>query len=109
MTNEPDLSKVASQILDQKSQHRQALALLLDEALSNSKRILVQRTMMGGTDAYVGSVTLEWFGGQVRFANSLPLFAQKIDEKTGNVIIDAETIEEIQQRPLDWSRQATLA
>ncbi|HAA30037.1 MAG TPA: hypothetical protein DCE56_23060, partial [Cyanobacteria bacterium UBA8553] len=33
----------------------------------------------------------------------------KFNPDTQNIEIDAETIEEIQQRPLDWSRQATLA
>lgn len=88
---------------------QQALAKLLDEYLGKSDHLLVQRTQMGSTEAFIGSVTLEWLDSKVRFASQLPLFRQKFDSQTENVIRDAETIEEIQQRPLDWSRQASLA
>ena len=46
---------------------------LLTKYLSENKQLLVQKTEMGGTQAYVGSVTLEWFASQVRFASFLPL------------------------------------
>ncbi|PIG93201.1 DGQHR domain-containing protein [Gloeocapsopsis sp. IPPAS B-1203] len=71
-------------------------------------RILVQTTTMGGTQAYLGSVTLEWFAQQVRFASCLPLLQPKHNPATDNVEVDADTIAEIQQRPLDWSRQIPL-
>ncbi|MFB2924178.1 DGQHR domain-containing protein [Aerosakkonema funiforme] len=102
----PDL---ASQILERENQEKQALALLLDRFLSRNDQILVQKIEMGGTEAYIGSVTLEWFSSRVRFASRLPLFRPKFNPDTQNIEIDAETIEEIQQRPLDWSRQAALA
>lgn len=100
---------LASQILDREKQEKQALALLLDRFLSRNDQILVQKIEMGGTEAYIGSVTLEWFASRVRFASRLPLFRPKFNPDTQNIEIDAETIEEIQQRPLDWSRQAPLA
>ena len=88
---------------------QKTLAELLDKYLGKSDRLFVQRTQMGSTEAFIGSVTLEWLDSKVRFASQLPLFRQKFDSQTENVIRDAETIEEIQQRPLDWSRQAPLA
>lgn len=100
---------IASQILQQESQEKQVLALLLDRVLSRNDQILVQKTQMGNTEAYIGSVTLEWMASRVRFASQLPLFQQKFDPETNQVIRDAETIEELQQRPLDWSRQSHLA
>jgi DGQHR domain-containing protein len=100
---------LASQILERENQERQAIALLLDRYLSRSDQILVQKSEMGGSEAYIGSVTLEWFASRVRFASRLPLFRPKFNPDTQNIEIDAETIEEIQQRPLDWSRQAALA
>ena len=99
---------IASQILEQDSQDRQALALLLDRHLARSDRLLVQKTQMGSTEAFIGSVTLEWLDSRVRFASQLPLFRQKFDPQTDNVIRDEETVDEILQRPLDWSRQAPL-
>ena len=35
-------------------------------------------------------------------------FRQKFDLQTNNIVRDDETIDEIIQRPLDWSRQAAL-
>ena len=81
---------------------QQTLAELLDEYLGKSDRLLVQRTQMGSTEAFISSVTLEWLDSKVRFASQLPLFRQTFDSPTENVIRDAETIEEIQQRHVDW-------
>ena len=100
---------LANQILEREDQERQAIALILDRHLAKKDQILVQKTQMGSTQAYIGSVTLEWLASRVRFAPQLPLFQQKFAPKTNNVIRDKDTIEEIQQRPLDWSRQAPLA
>ncbi|ACK73193.1 DGQHR domain protein [Gloeothece citriformis PCC 7424] len=100
---------LASQILQRENQEKQALALLLDRYLSKSDRLLVQKTQMGTSEAYLGSVTLEWLASRICFASQLPLFQQKFDPKTHNIIRDSQTIEQLQQRPLDWSRQAHLA
>lgn len=110
MTSAPDsTADLASQILEQEKREREAIAFLLDKYLGRDDRLLVQKTQMGSTEAYVGSVTLEWLDSKVRFAAQLPLFRQKFDPQTNNVIRDEETIDEIQQRPLDWSRQGSLA
>lgn len=100
---------LAKQILEQENQDRQALALLLDRHLARNDQILVQKTHMGTTEAFIGSVTLEWLAIRVRYASQLPLFQQKFDQQTNNIVRDADTIEALQQRPLDWSRQAALA
>jgi DGQHR domain-containing protein len=63
---------------------------------------------MGGVEAYVGSVTLEWFANRVNFASTLPLLQKQYNPETNNIEIDADSIDEVQQRPLDWSRQAAL-
>ncbi|MBW4609798.1 MAG: DGQHR domain-containing protein [Hassallia sp. WJT32-NPBG1] len=102
-------SDIASEYLAREKKDKQVLALLLEKFLGKKDQILVQKTEMGGTEAYVGSVTLEWFAGRVRFASSLPLLQQKYNSETDNVEIDADSIEEIRQRPLDWSRQLPLA
>lgn len=110
MSNASDpVTNIASQILEREKQDRLALALLLDQHLARNDQLLVQKIEMGGSEAYIGSVTLEWFAGRVGFASRLPLLQQKYNPQTDNVEIDAQSIEEIQQRPLDWSRQAPLA
>ncbi|MBS9772435.1 MAG: DGQHR domain-containing protein [Trichodesmium erythraeum GBRTRLIN201] len=101
-------SEIAKEILENDNREKEAIAILLDKHIGKDNRLLVQKTMMGNTEAYIGSVTLEWLDSRVRFASQLPLFRQKFDIETDNIIRDSETIDEIQQRPLDWSRQAPL-
>ncbi|MDY6802827.1 MAG: DGQHR domain-containing protein [Cyanobacteriota bacterium] len=101
--------EIAIEILEQDNKEREAIALLLEKYLGKDNQLLVQKTQMGNTNAYIGSSTLEWLNNRVRFASQLPLFRQKSDPETDNIIRNAETIDEILQRPLDWSRQAPLA
>jgi DGQHR domain-containing protein len=70
--------------------------------------ILVQRTNMGGSEAYIGSVTLQWLADRVRYASEMNLLSEQYQPKDRNITIDSQSIEIIQQRPLDWSRQAAL-
>jgi DGQHR domain-containing protein len=70
--------------------------------------ILVQRTNMGGSEAYIGSVTLQWLADRVKYASEMSLLSEQHQPKDNNIAIDSESIEVIQQRPLDWSRQAAL-
>ncbi|BAZ41311.1 hypothetical protein NIES4101_72750 [Calothrix sp. NIES-4101] len=98
---------IASQYIEE-NKHKELLTLLLDKYLSNQEQLPVQKTEMGGTEAYVGSVTLEWFASRVNFASCLPMLQNKYNSDTDNVEIDADSIDEIQQRPLDWTRQAAL-
>jgi DGQHR domain-containing protein len=100
--------EIAREYLERENKDKQVLALLLEKFLGKKDQILVQKTQMGGTEAYVGSVTLEWFAGRVHFASGLPLLHKKYNPETDNIEIDADSIDEIQQRPLDWSRQAPL-
>ncbi len=102
------IAPLANQYIEQENKDLELFTLLLDKYLGTRDRILVQKTEMGGTQAYVGSVTLEWFAGRVHFASCLPLLQQKYNPQTDNIEIDADSIDEIQQRPLDWSRQAPL-
>ncbi len=100
---------ITRQIRQQEREEKQALALLLERYLSREEQLFVQKTQMGTAQSYLGSVTLEWLASRVYFALQLPLFRRKYDQDTHNIIRDSETIEELQQRPLDWSRQAHLA
>jgi DGQHR domain-containing protein len=101
-------NQLANEYLERENKDKQVLALLLDRFLEKKDQILVQKTEMGGTEAYVGSVTLEWFAGRVHFASGLPLLQKKYNPETENIEIDADSIDDIQQRPVDWSRQAPL-
>ncbi|WP_309742143.1 DGQHR domain-containing protein [Chamaesiphon sp. OTE_20_metabat_361] len=71
-------------------------------------QILVQRTNMGGSEAYIGSVTLQWLADRVKYASEMSLLSEQYQPRDNNIAIDSDSIEVIQQRPLDWSRQAAL-
>ncbi|WP_353929585.1 DGQHR domain-containing protein [Okeanomitos corallinicola TIOX110] len=101
-------SNIYLQHLEAEDQNQQILSTLLNKFLSNKDQILVQQTKMGGIEAYVGSVTLEWFANRVNFASTLPLLQKQYNPETENIEIDANSIDEVQQRSLDWSRQAAL-
>lgn len=103
------LEQLTSEVLQRESQERQVLSMLLDKYTSRKDKLFVQAVEMGGTESYVGAVSLEWFAERVRFASQLPLFREKIDPETGKVLIDRDTVQEVLQRPIDYSRQAVLA
>ncbi|MEC4815404.1 MAG: DGQHR domain-containing protein [Scytonema sp. PMC 1069.18] len=96
------------QSVEPEDKHKNLLSSLLHNYLGANNQILVQKTEMGGIPAYISSVTLEWFARRVNFASCLPLLQKKYNPQTDNVEIDADSIDEVQQRPLDWSRQAPL-
>lgn len=108
MSNGFNATEVAEQVLEQESRKHAALAVLLDEYLDKQGKIFVERSKMGGTVSFIGSVTLQWLAQRVSFAHQLSLFRNKLDPETKQLIIDNQTIDLIQQRPLDWSRQAAL-
>jgi DGQHR domain-containing protein len=101
-------SDIVSSILTTEKPEKETLHQMLAPYLVNNDQIFVQKTQMGGTQSFIGSVTLEWFATRVMFASKLPLLHSQFNSHTENVFINAETIEKIQQRPLDWSRQAGL-
>lgn len=100
---------ITNKIRQQDTEEKQALTLLLERYLSDQDQLFVQKTQMGTTQGYLSSVSLEWLARRVHFALELPLFRRKYDPETNNIIRDSETVEELQQRPLDWSRQSHLA
>jgi DGQHR domain-containing protein len=63
---------------------------------------------MGGSESYIGAVSLEWLADRVKYASEMSLLADRYNSTAQSVTLDSETIEVIQQRPLDWSRQAAL-
>jgi len=80
MTTNP-ADDLASKILEKENSDRQEIALLLDNYLGKDDRIFVQKTQMGNSEAYIGSVTLEWLDSRVRFASQMPLSAKNSTSK----------------------------
>ncbi|MGD1871639.1 MAG: DGQHR domain-containing protein [Mastigocoleus sp.] len=102
------IAEIFSEHTEEENRNQKLLATLLNQYSHQDNIILVQKTQMGGSEAYIGSVTLEWFAQRVQFASRLPLLGHKYNQDIDDIEIDAESIDEIQQRPLDWSRQAAL-
>ena len=63
---------------------------------------------MGGSEAYIGAVTLQWLADRVKYASEMNLLSDRHNSTAKHISIDSDTIEVIQQRPLDWSRQSAL-
>ena len=109
-TQQSTLDQLTTGLLQREAMEKQALSLLLDRYTNLKDKIFVQSAEMGGTESYLGAVTLEWFAERVRFASQLPLFRDfAVDSKTKRIVIDQETINEVIQRPIDYSRQSVLA
>lgn len=104
-----DLKAVVSGLLQRDSQERMALGMLLDQYTHISGKLMVFRQEMGGSESYLASAPLAWVAQNVHFAFQLPLFRQKANPDSGEMEIDRETIDEVMQRQLDWTRQAVLA
>ncbi len=97
--------QLINDVTEQEERKSQALNLLLNEYREKKGHLIGLTSQMGLTRSYVTSSSLEWIGEHLRFANQLPIFNEKIDKKTGKIIIDRETLTLIQQRELDWRRQ----
>ncbi len=94
-----NVERIADQIIDQEFKKKEALSILLDQYLSKGDKLFVEKTEMGGTEAYVGSVTLHWLSERVKFAMNLPLFENHLvvdkDKGTKKIEISKESLQKI--------------
>ena len=102
-------SDITQQLLQEETKQKETLSFLLQRHLSRQGQLFVQTTQMGNNQGYLASVSLEWLASKVHFALQLPLFRRKYDTENHKLIPDYESLEELKQRPLDWSKQAYLA
>lgn len=113
MASQIDLA--VGEVLAQRQRRSSALAMLLHEQRERNGHFLALSAPMGKTaryktiSSYVTTVPLSWIADKVRFAQDLPLFKNKLDPKTNKIIVDKETINDIQQRQPDWRRQLPMA
>lgn len=99
-----DLAGIADAVLEREDKDRKALRVLLGNLRRQEGHHLALSSRMGGSRSYVTSVSLEWIAKRLRYASQLPIFKQKIDAD-GRIVVDAETIDMVQQRNPDYSRQ----
>lgn len=105
--SELNVVDVANEVLAAGPRERAALAVLLDSAIKREGYMLAERAAMGGTESYVGTVSLDWLRANVGLASSLPLLKTKLEGE--RVVIDRESVELVTQRPINWERQSSLA
>lgn len=102
----PTLNPAA--VLEQEKTNAKVLEMLLDQKLARSDTLFAQVTEMAGTKSCIVRLTLQQTADLLRFAKDLGLFRTMFDKETGELIVDHNTIDEIQQRPLDYTRQLPL-
>lgn len=95
-------------VLEQDERNRKVLQMLLDQQLARRDAVFVEVTRMAGTESYVASMTFQQVAMLLQFAKNLGLFRTMFDPKTKELRVDHDTIDEIQQRPLDHTRQLPL-
>lgn len=108
------IDQAVNEVLAQTEKNRHALALLLREQQEKQGHILALSANMGRTSgykpttSYMTTVSLSWVAEHVKFAKDLPLFKGKLHPGTGKIMVDKDTINNIQQRPPDWRRQLPM-
>lgn len=100
--------QIASNVLQRDNTERQALMLLLDQQRQKRNHVFAIRSRMGEINSFITSVPLSWVAEHVKFAMDLPTWHEKKDEKTGHLVIDEGTADELRQREPDWNRQIPM-
>ena len=103
------MDSMITDIMEKDERNRQALSMLLAQQRDRAGHHLAFQTRMGITTSYITSVSLDWVAQHVHFAGDLPIFKGRVDEKSKKVLVDENTVDEIQQRQPDWRRQLPMA
>ncbi|PYE54086.1 DGQHR domain-containing protein [Deinococcus yavapaiensis] len=102
-----DVTSALEKIRDAQALQRRIVQDLLDDQLHDETRVLVTAGRMGVTTSYVGTVSFRWIDRNVKIFTQLDLIRNRLDDR-GQFVLDNESIDELQQRAPDWSRQAVL-
>lgn len=104
--NEIDQSLIDA-VMKRDDQNRQALSMLLGELRNRAGHNLALQVRMGKVTSYITSVPLRWVAENVGFAADLPIFKESF-EGSKRITVDHETIDTVQQRQPDWTRQRAM-
>jgi len=115
-----DVIDELSEVDAYKVKARRVLANLLDTEGNQEKKYLAVRGMMGQTlgdsgrpvhiPSYSAMLDLGWIANKhILMGSEMDFMKTNIDPKTGKLIIDENSAEEMRQRAPDWTRQADLA
>jgi DNA-sulfur modification-associated len=106
--------------LEMTKDRHEMLSALLSNTMAREGCFLAFASSMGKTGSNghpnanpVPSFTvlhsLEWISQNIRLGSEMPFMADKIDRKTGRLVVDFSNADEIKQRAPDWTRQSALA
>ena len=103
-----NMNEKMTEIRNLEQEKRELLRELLDSAGAQKGHFLACGTQMGGTPSYITSVPMEWVAAKIRYAGQLPVFKYKSDPETHIIPVDGETVDLLQQRSPDWTRQIAM-
>jgi len=103
------LDTILQEEQDKERRKREAIGQYLDMHSRRQDSVLAQKGQMAGSTSFTFTQTLKWIGSDVKLASDLPFLAKYKDPETGEIVIDADNIDLLRQRPVDWSRQIELS
>ena len=118
MNNDYDQLNDLEQIEESLLRQKRALASALDSEINKKGKAIAQKIIMGTFQSetgvkklipsYVTVQSLNFVAEKIKMGSEMPFMENKMDKKTGKLIIDKDNIQSIMQRAPDWSRQVAL-
>ena len=118
MNNDYDQLNDLEQIEESLLRQKRALASALDSEINKKGKAIAQKIIMGTFQSetgvkklipsYVTVQSLNFVAEKIKMGSEMPFMENKLDTKTGKLIIDKDNIQSIMQRAPDWSRQVAL-
>ena len=103
------LMNILEEEASKESRMREAIGQYLMSRSNREGSVMAFLGRMAGSISFTCTRTLKWVASDVKLAVDLPFLAALKDPETGEIVIDADNIDLIRQRPVDWSRQLELA
>ena len=106
---EDSVENLVEDIAKRSDKDRRAMRYLLDSLADKENHLVAARAKMGDTDSYITSVSLKWVAANVHYARDLPIFKSYISDDNNRISINDTTLQYLQQREPDHSRQLPMA
>ena len=106
---EDSIENVVEDIAERTDKERRAMRYLLDLLADREDHLIAAPAKMGDTDSYITSVPLKWVAANVHYAKDLPVFKSHISDDNNRISINDTTLQYLQQREPDHSRQLPMA
>ena len=112
MNNDYDQLNDLEQIEESLLRQKRALASALDSEINKKGKAIAQKIIMGTFQSetgvkklipsYVTVQSLNFVAEKIKMGSEMPFMENKMDKKTGKLIIDKDNIQSIMQRAPDW-------